>query len=418
MMSQPMEHMLALSRIDRHLAFLLIVACRTPVRNQEPAPEPPVGGPRVGGASADLAAIAAWTQPRVPTGATVAGLPNLSAQTCAGCHDAIHAEWAASTHNRAWVDPQFQAELHKDPSVAWLCINCHTPMADQQPRLVAAPSVLRDPPSRPNPAFDPALQAEGITCVACHWRAAGIAGVHEDAVAPHALVFDGTLRDPALCTSCHQAMAQVEPTLVCHFDTGAEWKAANPGRTCQQCHMEAVERPVAVGGPARTVGRHLWPGSLLAKTPLTDLEQSYFATWEPGVGLSLDAPAIATAGAASTVTAWISHERAGHRVPTGDPERHLIVRVTATDSTGTVLATAEERIGQTWEWWPVAILKADNRLSPGERRAVALPFVVPPDGEVRIDAVVEHVRISDENAEFHALGDYPRRREVARARWP
>ena len=167
-----------------------------------------------------------WERPRTPVVDPAAlGVTGLKASDCSTCHTEVASEWSTSTHAAAWVDPQFQAELHKDPEVGWLCLNCHTPLANQQPSLVTAHEDIRAPITTPNHSFDSELRDEGVTCLTCHWREDGIATTRTDARAPHALVVDPDLGGDATCTVCHQATARLEDALVCHFNTGAEKEA-------------------------------------------------------------------------------------------------------------------------------------------------------------------------------------------------
>jgi len=121
--------------------------------------------------------------------------------------------------------------------------------------------------------------------------------------------------------------------------------------------------------------------------------------WKPGYDLSLSAPDKAKVGAEVTVTATIAHARAGHLVPTGDPERHLMVDLEVL-SGDTLIRASEHRIGQRWEWRPVAKKVGDNRLKPGETRDYALSFQMP-DGPVQVRARVTHVRLTQDNMRYH-----------------
>lgn len=358
-----------------------------------------------------------WEHPRVPADAPAPqGVGTFSAAQCGACHPDIAREWAASTHAHAWTDRQFQAERAKDPPVAWLCDNCHTPLGRQQPERTVSTGDPRSPLRAANPSFEPSLQPEGITCLTCHWRPEGIAGLHANPASPHAVVVDPGLRSERTCTVCHQAVAQVGDTLVCSFNTGEEWRSAAPGKTCPECHMQRITRPVAVGGPPREGGRHLWPGGLVPKEPFTPEEAALFADWKPGVALSIGPPGqgTGTPGAQVVVPIHLRHQGAGHRVPTGDPERYLQLEVVATDATGAELARTSHRVGQTWTWWPKAVRTGDNRLSPGEDRVVPLTFTRRPGGgPVTIAATLDHVRISPENAQHHKLDGYPTQRRVA-----
>lgn len=334
----------------------------------------------------------------------MAGLAGVRAADCAPCHAEIVAEWRTSTHAAAWVDPQFQKELAKDPGVAWLCINCHTPAADQQEHLHAATALVRSPVVSASPGYDPAFQAEGVSCMSCHWRPGGIAAPHEGVSAPHATVYAPELRSAETCTACHQAVARVEDTLVCAFNTGAEWAASGQDRPCPACHMPEIVRSHAIGAPPRPGGRHTFPGSLLPKkAAYTDEELAIIGDWAPGATLEAQ-----LAGPAVEIV--VSNARAGHMLPSGDPERQLYLRLVEVPSQ---TVHWEARIGQTWTWWPVAQRTGDNRLAPGERRAMTapLPRGVPLDAlELRLD----HERISAENAAHHDLSNYARMRTVHR----
>ena len=67
----------------------------------------------------------------LPAQPVPAGLQSLSARKCGSCHLEIFREWQQSVHAQAWVDPQFQAEMHKQPGVSWMCVNCHAPLRNQ-----------------------------------------------------------------------------------------------------------------------------------------------------------------------------------------------------------------------------------------------------------------------------------------------
>jgi hypothetical protein len=355
----------------------------------------------------------------IPLQRTPRGLQTLSAAECGTCHTEIYREWRQSVHAQAWTDPQFQAELRKDPAVSWLCVNCHTPLMNQLDSLVVtleANDVSR-PRRRPNPGFEPALREEGINCASCHVRDGAVEGPFGNTAAPHAVRKNPDLRTSRVCESCHQAeMVYPGKTFVCVFQTGDEWRAGpqgKAGRICQDCHMPAVERPLVAGGPMRTTRRHAWSGSRLPKggEPDPAFRDSLASLLAPGIALRAG-PAPAPGPNARWRVAAVN-ANAGHMLPTGDPERAVIVTLAAIGARGDTLGVTTERFGQRWEWFPVVRKLADRRIAPGDSAVVTLRFRAP-RGRYRLVATAVNERISDANAGYHALGDYPRRIEVAR----
>ncbi|HJN74744.1 MAG TPA: multiheme c-type cytochrome [Myxococcota bacterium] len=339
-----------------------------------------------------LLLAATWESPRVPPG------EGSTAAECGACHQEIYAEWKASVHAHAWTDVQFQQELAKDPEVGWLCLNCHTPASDQQAELALHTGKVREPQRSPSPAFSAAFRDEGLSCVGCHWRPEGIAGPFGDTEAPHAVVKAPELLDNTACTSCHQAVSTYEEALVCHFNTGEEWSESGSSSTCQSCHMPEVTRALVPGGVERPGRRHLFLGSGIPKDSLPPEEVAFYSLFPPAVDVEFVGDEVV-----------LTNSRADHLVPTGDPERYLLVKVEALDAKGQVLATTTYRIGQVWEWWPAAKQIADNRLQPGETRRI--PVEVPRRTK-ELHVLVEHYRISPDNAEYHGLEGYPTKRLV------
>ena len=348
-----------------------------------------------------------WERPHTPVlSAEALGLSGLKASDCSTCHADVAAEWSTSIHAAAWTDPQFQAELHKDPEVGWLCLNCHTPLANQQASLVTEFDNIRAPVTVPNPSFDPVLRDEGVTCLTCHWREDGIAAARAEVRAPHATVHDPELGGDQTCTVCHQATARLEDALVCHFNTGAEKEEAGVEQGCTDCHMPAVSRS---GGHGRL---HTWPGSGIGK-----------GSGDPPAGLNgmdLEGPTISPDG---ELRFSLTNARTGHMLPSGDPERYLDVRASLLDASGGVVTTQRWRIGQTWVWSPKAEKISDNRLGVGERRDMSW---IPGAQGAEISLTIEHVRLSPENLDYHlkllesghpgpsveALRSYPTRRTL------
>ncbi|MBI3695076.1 MAG: hypothetical protein HY238_09605 [Acidobacteria bacterium] len=342
-----------------------------------------------------------WWENPLPYQTIPQGLSSLSAAQCGVCHLEIYQEWKASVHAHALSDRQFQAEMAKEPTAAWLCLNCHTPLENQLATVAVGVKngSTHQPILKKNPGFDRALSEEGVTCAVCHLRDGVVMGPWGDSRAPHPVRKDPTLINEENCASCHQATARYTDILVCTFDTANEWREssyAREGRSCTHCHMPAVKRPVAVGGPVRTSRRHLFFGSKIPKERLlSEAEWRSYDLYSSGLSVEIAGDKVV-----------LKNAGAGHLLPTGDPERFILVKAELVDAAGRVVARRVHRIGQRWEWSPKARKLGDNRLKPLEERVLTLPAN---KDAVRVRVLVENWRISDQNAAYHKLGDdYPR----------
>lgn len=384
------------------------------------------------------------------------GLPNLRAETCGACHQAIYEEWKISTHRRAWTqDPQFMAELAKSSGahseaenpedVGWMCVNCHTPMVNQLEKLVVG--LEGDNIGRPiyaeNPHFDPKMQDDAITCATCHVRDGVVYGPYGDTDAPHPTAKDPKLREPDVCTQCHQAEAHwPSRNLACFFSTGEEFRRspyAEEGKTCQSCHMPTVERKLAANfdGPKRKTRRHWFGGSLIPKMPehaeaLKPLREVYGDGAAIEVLRADEAPELRLAEegklepstcpeeadeGCQRVIVRVINAHAGHNLPTGDPERHLDISAEVVGADDEVLARAEQRIASKYKWWPDIELQYDNRIAPREHLDFALN--VPADlSSFRVRVTGYKYRMYEEAYEHHDLeGRYVRGRPFHESTW-
>ena len=334
------------------------------------------------------------------------GLVSLSAKDCGVCHQAHYNEWKRSTHAMAWVDLQFQAELRKESS-PFMCINCHTPLQNQQPFIIEGMEEgdIYRPVKKVNPLFDEALQQEGINCASCHVRDGHIIGKIGSDLAPHPVKVDPIHLSEQLCISCHNATAVLTPTLACSFETGDEWKAGPyfGKENCLSCHMQERIRPLVYGMPERTSHFHGFPGSGIPKFDTLTAE-------------SLDGMEIFTSKVENTfrkgekIPFWVTvvNASAGHRLPTGDPERFYLIKMKFFDDQGTLVHQTKNRIGEHWEWHPEAKKISDNNLNPLESRKYSTAFIPEKMGQYTVKVEVTKHRMDEKTAAFNKLGkNYP-----------
>lgn len=300
------------------------------------------------------------------------GLDSLTAESCGACHREIYEEWKSSIHAHAYDDPFFQAYWRKDRNI-WVCLNCHTPLENQQPTLIKEipRGRVEKAVQEPNPRYDAAYQHEAITCAACHVRDGVVLGPFDDSVAPHPTRFDPSFRTTQVCYRCHNVVsgpAQFYNVGPC--GTYAEYEGKffmqERGLICQSCHMPEVERPVAEGGPIRQGRRHLWRGG---HDP--DMVRRAVA-----VQVEADPPS-PVPGKPVRFTLTLINAGAGHKIPTGDPDRHFTIEFLVKDPQGQVVTRRADTMGRWILWQPVVLEVYDNRLLPLASRAYTFDYRLP-----------------------------------------
>ena len=285
------------------------------------------------------------------------GSISLKARDCGACHSAIYQEWQTSLHSKAFIDPFFTAYLKKDKGDP-TCAVCHTPLENQSPIILLSQSgQFDDLKTIPNPNYDPELQKEGVTCAACHVKDGVIFGPYRQKQldAPHPVAYDEKFLRKSLCKQCHEVPSKDFSLMnegVCstgmESDTGI-WAAR--GYICQDCHMPTVNRPLMTGFPAREGRKHTWPGAY--STSQLKKVFSFKAVKNPDSGTN-------------NITINITNSGAGHKAPTGDTDRFIVLDFFWVDRQGkkTVLESIEFKRQIIWQ--PIMFVLSDNRLSPGE----------------------------------------------------
>lgn len=295
----------------------------------------------------------------VDVGNTPKGLANLTAQGCGACHGAVAEAWSTSAHAGGLATGSFRAALTAagdDPA----CASCHLPLTLQH-RLLAPRGGPSSEPSVPNPAWEPSLQVEGVTCAACHVRDGAVVGTGGGEGAPHRALASAELTTSEVCATCHQLSWPGGDAPI--YDTFGEWSRsayARAGVRCQDCHMPPVASPVTVGGFAG-VASHAFAGQ--GSSALTLLIRL------PPEGVVRGEPAVATLRVQNT--------GAGHAFPTGSPFKK--VRIDAT-----LLGPNGKPVGAPWSTLlarevtpePPYTTVSDTRLPAGGEVLLEIPLDV------------------------------------------
>jgi hypothetical protein len=318
------------------------------------------------------------------------GLDSIRAESCGECHGAIYQEWKSSMHAQAYGDPFFQAYWKKDGHI-WVCLNCHAPLENQQPTVIGEVPGARveKVAQQPNPHYDPEYQKEAVTCAACHVRDGVILGPFEDSVAPHPTRFDPSFRTTEICYRCHNVVSgPFQFYNVGPCGTYAEYEGRyfmkERGMICQSCHMPEVERPVADAGPIRHGRRHLWRGGhdpdMIKRAVAVDIRVE---------------PSAPKPGDPVRFVLTLINAGAGHKIPTGDPDRHFTVEFVVQDERGRILEQNRATMGRWILWQPVILELYDNRLMPLASREYAFGYRVPNRDKVTLTARVRYHILTD-----------------------
>ena len=308
----------------------------------------------------------------IDTSQAAAPLITLSAEECGTCHQEIYKEWNTTIHSQAWTDTYFQTDFKFDGE-KYVCRTCHTPLDRQLPEL-AVDYVDKEklkPVLVKNPDFDAKLQHEGVTCAACHYRNGKIQGVLGlgDEVHPVEKL-DSPNR---VCMRCHVVSGERWDTFfafppcgtVAEIETskGKDYQEETWSMStevvdalgCVNCHMPVKERALVPGGKVYPTRQHLWRGGHdpnMVKNALT-------ISFDPSADMD-------------SYTLSITNTGADHYVPTGTPDRHLIVRLRVLDAEENVLDEDQNKLVRTVMWRPVILDLRDTRLPPNELRQYSI----------------------------------------------
>jgi hypothetical protein len=314
----------------------------------------------------------------------------------------MHGEWASSSHARAATGPRYRKMRESAGAAGAGCDDCHAPLAK---RL------------RPG---DLAV-AEGVTCETCH-------NIKAVTVRRAGAGYDlslGRVKYGPLCDAkdhyfhrmgCSPLHAEATLCAGCHlyyrplpgggelpvFTEYEEWhEGPYQARECQSCHMPGSRVEVADGfGVRESVGHHGWLGkqgdlrvrAIAASAVVTEVEGKL------------------------RIEARIENVGAGHHVPTGLPERRLVVRATALAAGGAKHATAERAFGRVLvdaagkpaPFYAAVRVASDDRIPAKQARKVLLELAAPPEGELRVEVLwrplAEEIRTQLEIAE---VGEVP-----------
>ena len=335
-----------------------------------------------------------------------------TAGRCLTCHNnlktakgedvSIGVDWSASIMANAARDPYWQGSVrretldHPESSAAIQseCASCHAPLQVLEDKAQNhATEIFKYLPLAASHDAG-AAAADGVSCNVCHQiQSTGLgtpatengnfsvaapgteprplfgpyAPASDNIAKVHIMASGYTvaqaahIRDAALCATCHTLYttslgpggkpAGRFPEQMTYL----EWQQSSyrDKQTCQQCHMPAVDSPVAVssllGTPRDGVHRHTFTGSnVLMQDMLTAHRDELAVTAQPAVLAAASARTTAylqsqsarvTVGPTQLAGAELSfpvrvENLTGHKLPTSYPSRRAWLHVLVSDSSG------------------------------------------------------------------------------------
>lgn len=237
----------------------------------------------------------------------------LAADPCERCHEDEAAAFARSRHAQARVLPVF-ARSFRETRNPW-CLGCHQPEGE----------------------------GDGLACLSCH----RVDGQPDAVLSTHATPAGRTSHpvviardlETSACARCHQFNAplpgHLEPVVLSSEPLQSTVRELHDASTCSACH----EPHAALGGHDAA----LLAEALSIRAARTDA----------GVRFELRAG------------------RTGHRFPTGDPFRRVVLETCRDAACTDVVArkTLQRAMGERDGAWKTL---RDDTLAPGERRVVTL----------------------------------------------
>lgn len=289
---------------------------------------------------------------------------------CAGCHPAEHAEWSASRHAVAWVDPIFQAEFARGRP-AW-CVGCHAPLAPD-------PLAVDDADTR---------ASQGVGCAACHVRDGCMVSLRAAPGSPHDTAIDPAFGTTAMCARCHEFAFPIlgeRGQLERYTDEPMQATVSQflqsglaGAMECSDCH-------------AATGAGHAFPGS---HDPAMVASALDIAVCHEGPQTSAG-NAAGRAGPGELIIE-LANRGAGHNVPTGGVHRFMVLRAWRSSSPERLW---EAYIGRRFR--PLAgggkETVLDTTLAPDERRRFRVPHDRLGPGAEPVNIELRYVYALDEH---------------------
>lgn len=255
--------------------------------------------------------------------------PSLTAQTnepCSACHPRLSKEWQQSAHGNSHHNKSFHALLNLIPeSRQQKCHNCHNPQVTKAPHANRLPigcdycHKIKDVETHNNESF-------GSDRIQHHIPENGALafGQLDDPVG-RIDYFEPLYGKSEYCSACHEASFWHTPI----YSTYSEWQSSPQAKQniqCQDCHMQTraqFSASVEHGGKQRksqTLSSHDFQSNIDQLRNAINFNLSHTQTADK-----------------ITLSIHINNIGAAHDLPSGNPNQHMILVVTALNEQGKAL---------------------------------------------------------------------------------
>lgn len=316
-----------------------------------------------------------------------AGQTYLSAEACGACHIDTYESWVRTIHALAAIDPVFVEALERSRETGGReaeksCLSCHSPTT-----VLTGDIDLELPVSR-----------EGVTCSFCHSvTAVNLASstgrftnkparltraVEGGDMKGHHVEQHNLSMSSEFCAGCHEWTNGYGLNIL---STYSEWQASSYAAekiTCQQCHM-----PKNLGGGGEP------EGSKSAQPTNIHFQMGGHSQDQLVAAARLDVEPVLRDGTIH-LDVDLTNSKAGHKLPTGIPNRKLHLHVDLFDREGLLVDSDEIVFGRvivdesgnvledvTDQFLRGARELSDNRIAPKETRRSRFTFPRPPGEE-------------------------------------
>lgn len=331
----------------------------------------------------------------------------VSAEKCGDCHRDIHTFWQSSLHARSATDPIFMTSFetftgeHGEEEGA-LCLQCHAPTV----LLTGDLDMTED------------LTREGVTCDFCHsmtgtdFEQEGHPfllevgdvkfGPIEDAASNgHEVAYSEFHSSSEQCAGCHEYVNENGVSLLTTYSEWQSYWESGGGHTCQGCHMPLMLANIVDPRVKRVEGAfvnsHQTPGGHSLSQLTKSLRLRLLQLKSDGDGL--------------TVQVSVRNDGAGHSVPTGSPNRRVVLTLEIVTDSGQrieeeriyekVVADEESREirDDSRIFTEAASVLKDSRIAAGEERIEEFFVSLSQPGNIEVEATLTYLYSPSEESQ-------------------